>query len=244
MIQTKNKACDQTEEELINKASYHEALISLIMRSEDTQARAQPYLLDLQLKILRSSTQDPDPLTPEEREFYNRFSPWERNVITTGSPIGIPEYRTRLIAMPGETIPAPPPPPGPMPNVAAPVPGPVGPPAIPVAGPSTTTKARPRSRMRRPPPPASTRVLRSAGPVEPQLLPEPARGPRKKENEPRQASQPQPEAPLSMLTTKIGNIITWNPWGRPGGEVQLPADPGKKAETPEDSGGSGAFFLW
>jgi len=126
---------------------------------------ARPYLLELCFKILRSPPEVAEPLTPQERSFYEQFTPWQRSMITTGSPFGIPEYRQGLIAMPGRTRPAPAPmgPPPAAPPLAQPVQMPPPPPRPSSPGPTTkkSTLNRSRTRMRRPPPPPSDRVLRS-----------------------------------------------------------------------------------
>ena len=53
----------------------------------------RPYLLDHALKILTNQDLEVDPLTSQERTDWNKFSTWERSVILTGSPLGIPEWR-------------------------------------------------------------------------------------------------------------------------------------------------------
>ena len=63
--------------------------------------------MELALKVLTNQDQDFHPLTSEEREIWNSFSKWERSVILTGSPLWMPEWRTKLCAMPGPLAPAP-----------------------------------------------------------------------------------------------------------------------------------------
>lgn len=123
--------------------------------------------MELALKVLTNQDQDVDPLTSKEREIWNSFSRWERSVILTGSPLGMPEWRTDLCAMPGPSAPAPannnPVPPGPVHQPA------ILPPPNPNPGPARSRRGP------RPPPPPSDRTLRSKGPASHGLLPESTR---------------------------------------------------------------------
>jgi hypothetical protein len=81
--------------------------------------------LGLYLRVLRSPFGAPDPLTSEERQLFDSYQPWERNLYTTGDPLGIPEYRKNLCAMPGRTKNVHQGPPGPPPGPPAAAPAPV-----------------------------------------------------------------------------------------------------------------------
>ena len=147
------------------KLDTNQKLINAINTEWCNQRR--PYLLELALKVLTNQDQDVDPLTSKEREIWNSFSRWERSVILTGSPLGMPEWRTDLCAMPGPSTPAPannnPAPPGPVHQPA------ILPPPNPNPGPARSRRGP------RPPPPPSDRTLRSKGPASHGLLPESTR---------------------------------------------------------------------
>jgi hypothetical protein len=124
----------------------------------------RPYLLEVAIKILSNSNPDIDPLTSEERHLWNSFSQWERSVMLTGNPIGIPEWRPYLCKMPGRNEAAAPPPAVVAPPPAA-VAAPPPPPGLPLPlgtggtpGPSTGTRSRVPKQKKLPPP--SDRVLR------------------------------------------------------------------------------------
>ena len=89
----------------------------------------RPHLLELSLKILIIQDLDFDPLTSEERKFWNSFSQWERSMLLTGNPIGIPGLSTQLCCMPGPT-PVAPPAPGVVPVQPPLAPGAPAPPAL------------------------------------------------------------------------------------------------------------------
>ena len=115
---------------LCEEATAHEKTINQKLISQINED-LRPHLLEEALKILINQDLDFDLLTSEERKFWNSFSQWERSMLLTGSPIGIPEWRTRLCSMPGPTpeVPAPPAPaaipaPAPLPQAPAPAPAP------------------------------------------------------------------------------------------------------------------------
>jgi hypothetical protein len=167
----------------------------LIKNLQANQEQLKSYLRRLYLGILINQNPELEALTPSEKLLYDRYTGWERSLITTGNPIGIPEYRTGLhLRMPGRTTmgpmgPPPPPPPGP----AIPPP-PIPVPAPPQPGPSRShsrsTSQRRMGRDRRTPTP-SDRKLRSAGPAEERSLPPPTRKPRARPTP--AASTPEPE---------------------------------------------------
>jgi transposase InsO family protein len=109
-----------------------QALIRLI---NQTQAITNQYLLGLYLKVLRSPFGAPDPLTSDERQLFESYQPWERNLYTTGDPLSAPEYRKGLCAMPGPTKNVPLGQPGPLQHPAAAPQAPVLQPLPPVAAP-------------------------------------------------------------------------------------------------------------
>ena len=154
-----------TQEKMINQK-----LINQI------NAYLRPHLLEVAQNILINQDLDFDPLTSEERKFWNSFSQWERSMLLTGNPIRIPEWRTRLCSMPGPapTAPAPPAPAAPPPAPAPPPPAPA--PEAPAAPapliPSTSNRA---ARTRPPDPPPSSRTLRSQGLAPFGLLPKKSR---------------------------------------------------------------------
>ena len=90
------------------KSINYQQLINLINDTKEINEIRQ-YFFDHALKILTNQDPDVNPLTPQERTARHEFSTWERSVILTGSPLGVPELRTNLSAMPGPTPVAPPP---------------------------------------------------------------------------------------------------------------------------------------
>jgi len=145
----------------------------LIKNLQANQDQLRPYLRRLYLAILTSQDPNLEALTPSEQLLYNRHAGWERSLLTSGDPLGIPEYRSGLFCkMPGPTPAAAPPQPPP------PVGGPMGPPAVlpvpvgpPIPGTSVrgrTTRDPSRGRMprRKRTVEPSDRRLRSSGPVE------------------------------------------------------------------------------
>ena len=136
---------------LCEEASMHEKAINQKLINQINED-LRPHLLEVALKILINQDLDFDPLTSEERKFWNSFSQWERSMLLTGNPIGIPEWRTQLVGMPGRTPTAPAPPapavvPAPAPPPLPPAPAPAPAPAPPV--PSISGRA---TRTRRPEP--------------------------------------------------------------------------------------------
>ena len=121
---------------LCEEASTHEKSIDQKINNQINED-LRPHLLEVALKILINQDLDFDPLTSEERKFWNSYSQCERSMLLTGNPIGIPEWRTRLCSMPGPAPTAPPAPAAP-PPVPAPPP-PILAPAPPI--PSTSAQA-------------------------------------------------------------------------------------------------------
>ena len=132
------------------------------------------------MAILISQDPSVEALTPSEQVLYNRYAGWERSLLTSGDPTGIPEYRTGLFCkMPGAT-PAPPAPPPPAPPmgpagpplapqvpVNPPAPQPMGPPQVPQPrGPPIRDPSRGRMPRRKRTVEPSDRRTRSSGPVE------------------------------------------------------------------------------
>ena len=199
---------------LCEEASTHEKTINQKLINQINED-LRPHLLEVALKILINQDLDFDPLTSEERKFWDSFSLWERSVILTGDPTGIPEWRTQLVAMPGQ-LPAAPAPPGPA-AVQVPAPPPPPPPAPNPAPPVPSTSGR-TNRTRRPDPPPSTRTLRSQGPAPFGLLPEKTK-PRRKASAappaPENSRPPVAQAPTdaSSLTQKLWTA-GWNTFGR------------------------------
>ena len=108
---------------------------SLINLMDQAHALLAPYLRSLYIRVLNRQFGEVDPLTSQERRIFDSYTPWQRAVITTGSPLGMPEHRPYLSTMPGPTPGGPPPQaapaPGPPAGVALPVPA-----AAPMPGPS------------------------------------------------------------------------------------------------------------
>ena len=65
-------------------------LINLIDASQ------RPYILGLSYKLCINQDLDFDPFKPEERRFWESLNPQERNLLLTGNPLALPEYRTQL----------------------------------------------------------------------------------------------------------------------------------------------------
>ena len=175
---------EECEGRSANHSQQTEALINLILTS-DLETKPSPlintntllehlikrrpslpkenlgYLRELASKVYTNPDPDVDALTPQERNYYDSFSPWLRSVILTGNPIGVPETRPFLCKMPGKL---------PNPIMAAPAPAVapalMGPPAGPVIPAGNTRDSRParertmstRKRNRVPPPPTDRRT--------------------------------------------------------------------------------------
>ena len=78
---------------LCDEATLHEKIINQKLINKINED-LRPHLLEVALKILINQDLDFYPLTLEETKFWNSFSQWERSMLLTGSPIGIPEWRT------------------------------------------------------------------------------------------------------------------------------------------------------
>src|SRR5574343_95508 len=78
-------------------ANYEAGLITQEINAlNEEEGRLRDYLEHLAFKIYSSPTSDSTVITPEELSFWNQFSPTDRNIILTGDPYAVPEWRTSL----------------------------------------------------------------------------------------------------------------------------------------------------
>ena len=78
-------------------ANYQAELITQEINAlDEEEEHLRDYLGQLAFKIYSSPTSDSTVITPEELSFWNQFSPTDRNIILTGDPYAVPEWRTSL----------------------------------------------------------------------------------------------------------------------------------------------------
>jgi hypothetical protein len=75
------------------------ALINANQRQPDaTSNETVEYLRNLSNRIYNSPLGDVSAFAPGELDYWNSYTPWERNILLTGDPLHPPEWRRNLIA--------------------------------------------------------------------------------------------------------------------------------------------------